>query len=63
MNVASPQFVYMVLILPTLFGLTLVGEGIAKVMKSEWSGLVSIIAGSGFVGVIVLAYFLLTDLF
>lgn len=63
MSVTSPHFIYMVLILPSLFGLTLIGEGVTKMMKSQWTGLISVIAGSGFIGVIVLAYFLLTDLF
>jgi hypothetical protein len=61
MEVTSPQFLYMVLVLPSLFGLTLVGEGVSRVLKSEWSGMVSVVAGVGFIMVVVTAYFLLTD--
>ena len=62
MDVASPQFVYMVLILPTLFGLTLVGEGIARVMRSQWAGWTRLISLLLLTGVVVLAYFILSDL-
>lgn len=54
---ADPQFLYMVLILPTLFGLTLVGEGIYKVVHSEWHGIVSLVFGVIFILVVVFAYF------
>jgi hypothetical protein len=62
MGITDPQFLYMVLILPCLFGLTLIGEGITKLFRAQWSGLVSVVAGSGFIGVIVLAYFILNDM-
>jgi len=52
----DPQFLYMVLVLPTLFGLTLVGEGIYKVIHSEWHGIVSLIFGLIFIAVVVFAY-------
>jgi hypothetical protein len=35
----------MILILPGLFGLTLIGEGISKVLDEEWTGIISIIFG------------------
>lgn len=56
MAITDPQFLYMVLILPSLFGLTLIGEGMNKIIKSETSGWVSILFGIMFIGVIVLAY-------
>lgn len=59
MNVQDPQFLYMVLILPSLFGLTLLGEGLNKVIKSETAGWVSIIFGFLFVAVVIFAYFFL----
>jgi hypothetical protein len=62
MDVTSPQFLYMVLILPSLFGLTLVGEGMTRVMRSQWTGWFSIMAGMGFIGVVLIAYFILSDL-
>ncbi len=52
----DPQFLYMVLVLPTLFGLTLVGEGIYKVIHAEWHGLVSLIFGIIFIAVVIFAY-------
>mgnify|MGYP000181434191 CR=1 FL=1 len=53
----DPQFLYMILILPTLFGLTLVGEGVYKVIHSEWNGLISLFFGIAFIGVVMFAYF------
>jgi len=52
----DPQFLYMILILPTLFGLTLVGEGLNKVLKSEAQGWLSIVFGILFIAVVVFAY-------
>ncbi len=56
MNATDPQILYMALILPTLFGLTLIGEGLNKVLKSQMAGVVSIIFGMLFIGVVVFAY-------
>ena len=50
------QFLYIVLILPTLFGLTLVGEGLNKVLKSEGAGYLSIFFGFLFIGLIIFIY-------
>lgn len=63
MNPADPQFLYMVLILPSLFGLTLIGEGLNKVLKSETAGWVSIMFGVVFVLVVVFAYFVISSTF
>ncbi len=59
MNAQDPQLLYMVLILPSLFGLTLIGEGLNKIIKSEAAGWVSIIFGLLFVAVVIFAYFFL----
>lgn len=56
MSLTDPQFLYMILVLPTLFGLTLIGEGLNKILKSETAGWVSIIFGILFIGVVVYAY-------
>ena len=56
----DPQFLYMVLVLPTLFGLTLVGEGMYKVLHSEWHGLISLIFGVIFIAVVIFAYIFFT---
>lgn len=56
MNPTDPQFLYMILILPSLFGLTLIGEGLNKVVHEEWSGLISIVFGLAFIGMVVFAF-------
>lgn len=57
MSATDPQFLYMILVLPSLFGLTLLGEGLNKVAHEEWNGILSIIFGLMFIGVVVFAYF------
>ncbi|MEK7550549.1 MAG: hypothetical protein AAB535_02085 [Patescibacteria group bacterium] len=47
----------MILVLPSLFGLTLLGEGINKVIHEENSGIISIVFGFMFIGVVIFAYF------
>jgi len=53
---SDPQFLYMILVLPTLFGLTLVGEGLNKILKSDQAGWLSMIFGLMFIGVVIFAY-------
>lgn len=60
MKVQDPQFLYIVLILPSLFGLTLIGEGLNKVLKSEAAGWLSFIFGILFIGVVIFAYWFLS---
>lgn len=52
----DPQFLYMILILPSLFGLTLIGEGINKMVHEDWNGVLSLIFGFIFVGAVIFAY-------
>lgn len=52
----DPQFLYMILILPSLFGLTLLGEGMNKIIHDESNGMISVIFGLMFIGVVVFAY-------
>jgi hypothetical protein len=52
----DPQFLYMILVLPSLFGLTLVGEGVYKLLHEEWSGVVSIVFGFIFLGGVIFTY-------
>jgi uncharacterized membrane protein HdeD (DUF308 family) len=47
----------MILVLPSLFGFTLLGEGINKVVHEEWSGILSVIFGLMFIGAVAFAYF------
>lgn len=56
MSTTDPQFLYMILVLPSLFGLTLLGEGINKIAHEEWGGVLSVIFGLMFIGVVVFAY-------
>ena len=58
MSASDPQFLYMILVLPCLFGLTLMGEGINKVIHEEYNGFISILFGLMFIGVVVFAFFL-----
>jgi hypothetical protein len=57
MSITDPQFLYMILVLPSLFGLTLLGEGVSKVAHEENSGVVSIFFGFIFIGAVIFAYF------
>lgn len=57
MSTADPQFMYIMLVLPSLFGLTLVGEGLYKVVHEENSGILSLVFGFMFMGMVVFAYF------
>lgn len=56
MKATDPQFLYMVLILPALFGLTLVGEGVGKLIHEEDGGWISIVFGAIFIVVVVFAF-------
>lgn len=60
MDVAGSQGLYMVLILPSMFGLTLVAEGIWKVMNQHFIGFLSIILGLMFVGAVAVGWLLFT---
>ena len=58
MSLKQPEFLYLALILPSLFALTLIAEGVQKILRKE-SGWVSILLGIGFLAIIVVSYFLL----
>jgi hypothetical protein len=61
MTTTDPQFLYMILVLPSLFGLTLLGEGLNKLIHEEWNGLISVIFGTIFIGAVIFAYFFFTS--
>jgi hypothetical protein len=46
----------MILVLPSLFGLTLVGDGLNKMLHEESGGIISVVFGLIFIGVVVFAY-------
>jgi len=56
MKATDPQFLYMVLVLPTLFGLTLIGEGLNKILKDEKQGWVSVVFGVIFIWIVIFAF-------
>ena len=56
MTTTDPQFLYMILVLPSLFGLTLLGEGINKIAHEEWDGILSVVFGFMFLGIVIFAY-------
>lgn len=62
MNYTSdPQFLMMILVLPGLFGFTLIGEGVGKIMNYDNKGWVGVCAGSSFLIIIVIAFFMLSS--
>lgn len=56
MKLTEPQFIYMLLVLPTLFGLSLVGEGLDKVLKEQRRGWVLVVLGAIFILIVISAY-------
>jgi hypothetical protein len=61
MSVADTQLFYVMLALPTLFGLTLVGEGMYKMTHYE-SGWGSVLTGCMFLAVVAFGYFYLREI-
>lgn len=60
MSADDPQVFYMILVLPALFGLTLIGEGISQLVHSDNKGWFSMIFGIVFIGIVFFAYFYLS---
>ncbi len=60
MKANDPQLIYMVLVLPCLFGLTLVGEGVYKLTQERAVGWFNIAMGVVFILVVVVAFFMLS---
>ncbi len=56
----DPTFLMMIFILPSLFGLSLLGEGVSKIMNYDPRGWVGVTAGGCFLVIIILAYFMLS---
>lgn len=53
---SNPQFVYILLVLPVLFGVTLIGDGCTKCLNKEWVGLINIVFGVIFLGGVAITY-------
>ena len=62
MNASDPQFVYMTLVLPGMFGLTLVGEGVYKLAQKKLGGWIGIISGVVFIGIVIVGFLLLSGM-
>lgn len=56
MNLSGPGIIYILLVIPTIFALAVLGQGVYKISKGEDDG--KLIAGFGgtFLVIIVLAY-------
>lgn len=60
MNYTDSSFLMMLFILPSLFGLTLIGEGVNKIMNYDLRGWITLSVGSIFVIIIIIAYFMVS---
>ncbi|HLE48949.1 MAG TPA: hypothetical protein VI819_02885 [Patescibacteria group bacterium] len=56
MNPNDPQFIYLILVLPALFGMVLIGDGTNKLIHNHEHGLISLIFGITFLAIVVLGY-------
>ena len=61
MNFNDTSFIMTLFILPSLFGLSLIGEGVGKIMNYDNHGWIGVSAGSIFIGVIIVAYFAMSS--
>lgn len=60
MNYTDTSFLMMLFILPSMFGLALIGEGVQKIMNYDNRGWIGVGVGGIFVVVIILAYLLIS---
>ncbi|MFH2019397.1 MAG: hypothetical protein ABII80_02190 [bacterium] len=56
---SDPQVLVMIIVLPGFFGLSLVGEGVYKLMNYDKRGWIGIIVGSSFLLLILLTYLMI----
>ena len=54
------SFLMMLFILPSLFGLSLIGEGVSKIMNYDNHGWIGISVGSVFITIIIVGYFMMS---
>lgn len=62
MDLAGTQGLFMILVLPSMFGFTLVAEGVWKVLHQHLSGFVSIIFGLMFVAAVGVGWLLFSGI-
>lgn len=60
MDFTDSSFILILFILPSLFGLTLIGEGVNKIMNYDNHGWINVCTGSIFVIVLIIAFFILS---
>lgn len=60
MNFSDTSFVMTLFILPLLFGFTLIGEGVNKIMNYDNRGWFGVSIGSVFITMIIVAYFMMS---
>jgi hypothetical protein len=60
MNFNDTSFLMMIFILPSLFGFTLIGEGVNKIMNYDGHGWINVSIGSIFIIVIIIAYLMMS---
>ncbi len=58
MDFTDQAIIYALMIIPTFFALTVVGQGVAKISRNDDSGKVVLVFGLSFLGMIVATYFL-----
>jgi hypothetical protein len=58
---ADPRIIYIILVLPTLFGITLLAEGMNKLIHEELWGLISIFFGFVFLIMVGVVYYIFTS--
>ena len=56
MDLANTNFLLTLFILPSLFGLTLIGEGVNKIMNYDNRGWITVSVGSVFVIILIVAF-------
>lgn len=57
MNLSGPGITYLLMVIPTLFALVVVGQGVYKVIREERDGVVVLSFGVTFLLVVVVFYF------
>ena len=61
MQYTDSSFLMMLFVLPSLFGLALIGEGVQKIMNYEPRGWIGVSVGAVFILIIILAYFMISS--
>lgn len=57
MDLTGPGITYLLMVIPTLFALVVVGQGVQKISKEESDGGVVLTFGIAFFIIVVAAYF------